>query len=271
MSGWSLTSDEFYRAIAEYMQRVDPSWVEEWMSPADNECEKLQAVLGQAEGQRVLDCSCGNGGQAIPLAKLGWQVTATDTVEACLDTARSNAAREAVSIDFQVCDMRQVSERFGATFDWVVCCCALDNLTEDTDIQRAVASMHDVLKPGGKCFISLRNFDEILRTKPRYEVKEERRLAHGRVLRIEDWEYESETHLVYIQLFLQEDEQRKTSSYPWPFGWQVEAFGLRRRALRRAQLEQHLQQAGFQGIEHIPQAEWKPYEFVAGKPLNSVF
>ena len=271
MSGWSLTSDEFYTAIAEYLKRVDPRWAEEWMSPGDNESEKLQAVLGQAEGQRVLDCSCGNGGQAIPLAKLGWQVTATDTAEACLEIARRNAAREAVSIDFQVCDMRHLSERFGATFDWVVCCCALDNLTEDTDIQRAVASMHDVLKPGGKCFISLRNFDEILRTKPRYEVKEERRLAHGRVLRIEDWEYESETHLVYIQLFLQEDEQRKTSSYPWPFGWQVEAFGLRRRALRRAQLEQHLQQVGFQDIEHIPQAEWKPYEFVAGKPLNSVF
>ena len=94
------------------------------MSPGDNESENLHAVLGQAKGQRVLDCSCGTGAQAILLAKLGWQ---------------------------------------------------------------------------------------------------------------------------------------------------VEAFGLRRRALRRAQLEQHLQQVGFQGIEHLSQVEWKPYEFVAGKPLNSVF
>ncbi len=124
MSGWSLTSDEFYTAIAEYLRRVDPRWAEEWMSPGDNESENLHAVLGQAKGQRVLDCSCGTGAQAILLAKLGWQ---------------------------------------------------------------------------------------------------------------------------------------------------VEAFGLRRRALRRAQLEQHLQQVGFQGIEHLSQVEWKPYEFVAGKPLNSVF
>jgi hypothetical protein len=57
-------------------------------------------VLVSPDGGAVLDCSCGWGSQAVPIAKLGWRVTATDIAESSLEIARQSAEQEAVAIDF---------------------------------------------------------------------------------------------------------------------------------------------------------------------------
>lgn len=56
---------------------------------------------------------------------------------------------------------------------------------------------------------SLRDFDNLMQHKPRYEFREERLVPHGRVIRLEDWHYESETHVVYSYVLLWEDQQKK--------------------------------------------------------------
>jgi 2-polyprenyl-3-methyl-5-hydroxy-6-metoxy-1,4-benzoquinol methylase len=67
----------------------------------DAEQVRLEAVLGPSRQRRVLDCSCGAGTQAIPLAELGWQVTATDVTQASLDAARAMAVRRNVAVDWR--------------------------------------------------------------------------------------------------------------------------------------------------------------------------
>jgi ubiquinone/menaquinone biosynthesis C-methylase UbiE len=189
---------------------------------------------------------------------LGWQVTATDITEASLDLARQRARREKVSVDFCVCDMRHLHQTFSASFDWVISCMALDNLTADEDIQQAIDGMFAALKPGGKCYIRLRDFDNIMEDKSRYEFKGERRVPHGRVIRLEDWDYESETHVVFIYVFLWEDNRKDG------YRWATDIFSFRRRALRKAELRRFLTTAGFGEIEFLPQpTPWHPYEVVA--------
>lgn len=85
-------------------------------------------MLGQAEGRSVLDCSCGWGRQTIALAKLGWQVTATDVSPTSLDCARQCVKEENLSIDFRISDMRDLAENFHEQFDWVITCYALYEL-----------------------------------------------------------------------------------------------------------------------------------------------
>ena len=265
MKWWVLSTQDFYTKVAEYTRRVDPSWDEEWLWCQDGEYETLKRILGEGSGRSVLDCSCGEGRQAIPLAKLGWQVAASDLTEACLVTARQHAQQEGLQIDFRRCDMRDLGQRFGPSFDWVVSCMALDNIVEDQGIRRAVQGMYDVLKPSGRCYIRLRNFDSIMSDRPRYEFKEERRLPHGRVIRMEDWDYESETHVVHIYVFMLEDERKKETT--WSHGWDYTVFAHRRRALRQAELKQFLSEAGFQEIEFLPRPDTydPPHEVVASK------
>jgi SAM-dependent methyltransferase len=259
-----LDPPEFYTSLATYMRGIDPAWESaNWQVQQAEEGDILSRALGAANGRSVLDCSCGAGGQAIPLARLGWHVTGVDCTPAAVEMTRQHAAEAHVSIDVRVVDMRDLARHFAPAFDCVLTCMALDNLLDDMQIQAALVGMFAVLKPGGTCYVRLRDFDSILQVKPRYDFKEERMLPHGRVIRLEDWEYETDTHVAYICVFLHED-QRKTG-----YQWDTAAFGLRRRALRKAELAQLMQQAGFQQITYLPQdSPWDPYEVVATKSLG---
>jgi SAM-dependent methyltransferase len=263
MNWWILEATEFYRKVVAYMRGVDPAWAEEWLAPDPEDEEALRALLGEGRGRAVLDCSCGAGGQTIPLARLGWRVTGTDLSAAMIELARQRTAEEGLDVTYHVCDMRELGQHFGPEYDWVVSVCALDNILEDAGIQRALDGMCGALKPGGGCYIVLRDFDFVMAEKPRWEFRGERRLPHGRVIKVEDWEYESETHAACIYLFWREDERKKEG---WAQGWEWEAYGWRRRALRKHELEAMLRQAGFAEVTFAPKENpWAPYEVVARK------
>ncbi len=254
-----LTTEEFYVRVAAYMQRVDPHWAEDrWRAQMAHEQQLLRDVLGEGQGRRVLDCACGDGAQVIPLATMGWQVTATDVTEPSLEITRRRARQHGVAIDSQVCDMRQLGERFPAAFDWVISCMALDNLTSDDDIQQAVAAMQAVLKPGGRCYIRLRDLEHLVAVRPRYDFREERPVPGGRVIRLEDWDYARAPELVNVWVFLHEDS-RKTG-----YRWETSIFRYRRRVLGKRELARYLHRAGFEHVAFLPQpSPWAPYEVVA--------
>jgi SAM-dependent methyltransferase len=54
---------------------------------------------------RALDVGCGSGRDAIHLAKRGWQVTAVDSVEKALASARRRASEEGVEVQWVAADV----------------------------------------------------------------------------------------------------------------------------------------------------------------------
>ena len=52
---------------------------------------KLVAFAGVESGQRVLDVACGAGQTAIPMARLGIEVTGVDIASNLIETARNRA------------------------------------------------------------------------------------------------------------------------------------------------------------------------------------
>jgi SAM-dependent methyltransferase len=118
---------EFYTAVTSYLNRVDPTWDDSWRDHLAGEASRLHAALGDGAGRSVLDCSCGAGAQAIPLAQLGFQVTATDVTAAYLATARERARQVGSAITFDTCDMRDVGDHFPGPFDVVLTCMAFES------------------------------------------------------------------------------------------------------------------------------------------------
>jgi len=256
-----LSADAFYTHVAAYMQRLDPTWDNgDWRAHIADEQAILATALGPANGRAILDASCGTGRQALALAALGWQVTAVDYTPAALQIAQERARQLDLHIRFQTADMRQLSASVPQAFDWAISCMALDNLLDDAEIQAAIAELWQVLRPHGCCYIRLRDFDHLLAGKPRYEMREERVLPTGRVLRLEDWIYESDTHVICIYIFLHEDLTKPG------YRWKTTAYGYRRRALQKADLARMLRTAGFADIIFLPQSSpWSPYAVVAAK------
>ena len=263
MSEQVLSAGEFYAAVADYMAALDPGWEEErWRAGLDAERAALSAALGVGGGRPLLDCSCGTGGQAIPLAQLGWRVTATDVAAGALATAGRRAREAGVAIETRACDLRDLGAIFRAAFDVVLSCMALDNLTADEEIAAAVGGMCAALRPGGRCYLRLRDFDHLLAARPRYEVKEERAVPHGRVIRLEDWAFEGTTQAVCTYIFLREDDRLPG------YRWRTDVFAYRRRALRKGELAGFLRAAGFARVAFLPQdSPWAPYAVVADKAV----
>ncbi len=256
-----LSADEFYSREEQYLRAVDPD--REWENYTENETWEtslLSAALGAGQGKTALDCSCGSGNQTVTLARLGWQVTATDITEIYMAEARRRAQAANLPIRFLACDMRRLEQCFGAEFDCVVTCMALDNIPEDEGIRQALRAMRAVLKPGGKLYIRLRDFDYLMSDRPRYEFDEEIPLSYGKLYRMEDWAYESDgVHVVDIHVYWLRDDRK--SGYPWS----SEIFAYRRRALRRADLAAFMHEAGFHCEEVLPAQEgfFPPYEVLA--------
>jgi SAM-dependent methyltransferase len=256
-----LSTAEFYAREGAYVDSVDPTWEEDdFRAAVASEVQTLGRVLGQAGGRSALDCTCGRGPQALALALLGWQVTATDLTPSSIDIARRRAARENAEIAFRVCDVRDLTRHFQPTFDWAITCMALDNIPDEDDLAQALQGMLAVLKRGGGCYIRLRNMDQIIEDRERYEFKEERTVPYGQVIRLDDWEYPGGDQVIHVCVYLREDTRH-------PAYWDSAHFAYRRRALRKADLERLLRTAGFTAIEFLPVPHrWHPYEVVARKP-----
>jgi glycine/sarcosine N-methyltransferase len=269
-----LSVSEYYARLSECMQQTGVSWDEReepgWRERIAEEAETLAAIMGQAEERSVLDCSCGTGGQAIPLAELGWTVTATDVSESNLNLAWKRATQRGVQFSCYLCDMRHLDTHFRQPFDWVISCGgALTEIETDEGIAQALQQILGVLRPGGKCYLEMANMDFTLdEDRPRYTFGGEFRIPHGRMICLHDAEYESDTHFIEKTIFLTEDE-RCGKRYDDYGRWHTEVLSYRRRALRKTEFERLLQAAGFEEITFLPRDPWQSRQVIATKPRDN--
>lgn len=134
--------DEIYRDPA------GPPWEIGGPQPA------LAAVLdaGIVRGPRVLDVGCGTGELAIALARRGYDVTGIDGSPVAIEKARANAARNGLTVRFEVQDATNLSlpDQYDAVFDSGL----LHSLVRNDDAADAyLARLPDVAAPGATVFV----------------------------------------------------------------------------------------------------------------------
>ena len=105
--------------------------------------DKIFKAYGFNKDAKILDCACGIGTQAIGLASIGYNVTASDISDEELKEAKQRATNNNVTIDFSHADFCALSDTFSKKFDIII---AMDNalphmLTEN-DLKTAIASAY---------------------------------------------------------------------------------------------------------------------------------
>ncbi|GAA3569238.1 class I SAM-dependent methyltransferase [Microlunatus spumicola] len=96
-------------------------------------------------GQRVLDVAAGTGSSALPAARRGAEVTATDLTPALLEVGRRMAAAEGLGLTFEVADAEHLPYGDGA-FDVVLSCIGVMFAPHH---QAAADELVRVCRPGG--------------------------------------------------------------------------------------------------------------------------
>ncbi|MDN3495799.1 class I SAM-dependent methyltransferase [Planococcus sp. APC 4015] len=105
----------------------------------------LVGTLEVQSGQRVLDVAAGTGTAALPAARQGAHVTATDLTPELLDVGRAEATAEGLELTWQTADAESLPFA-DATFDVVLSCIGVMFAPHH---QQAADELLRVCRPGG--------------------------------------------------------------------------------------------------------------------------
>ena len=153
--------ENFYAELAPLYHLIYP----DWEASVGRQAAMLDAIIRETWGggspRTLLDVSCGIGTQALGLARLGYQVTASDLSAAEVERTSAEAERLGVTIAFSVADMREAFRHHAAQFDVVISCDnSIPHLLTDDDLLTAFRQFHQCTRPGGGCLISVRDYEK---------------------------------------------------------------------------------------------------------------
>ena len=150
----------------------------------------LKEQIGRPGPYKLLDCSCGIGTQAIGLGLQGLKVHATDLSSVSIECAEKEAKALGVEMTFGVADFRRLEESVLETFDVVLTCDnSISHCLEHEDLATALSSMKGRLNESGLLLISLRDYEELVAHKPRFNNEHVQDRPDGRrvVFQVWDW------------------------------------------------------------------------------------
>jgi 2-polyprenyl-3-methyl-5-hydroxy-6-metoxy-1,4-benzoquinol methylase len=200
----------------------------DWESTTKEQAVILNKIFtdnGFDHTAHILDCACGIGTQAIGLAGLGYNVTASDISDGELAEAKKRADENGVGIQFEHADFCALSDTFKEQFDIII---AMDNalphmLSEDS-LEKAVKSITDQIKPGGLFVASIRDYDDLLKKKPPYSAPYIHKTAKGQRVSFQTWRWTDENY--HLTQYIIDDEGTL----------QIHKFECEYRATRRKEL-----------------------------------
>ena len=200
----------------------------DWESTTKEQAVILNKIFtdnGFDHTAHILDCACGIGTQAIGLAGLGYNVTASDISDGELAEAKKRADENGVGIQFEHADFCALSDTFKEQFDIII---AMDNalphmLSEDA-LKKAVKSIADQIKPGGLFVASIRDYDDLLKKKPPYSAPYIHKTAKGQRVSFQTWRWTDENY--HLTQYIIDDEGTL----------QIHKFECEYRATRRKEL-----------------------------------
>jgi SAM-dependent methyltransferase len=234
----------FYDSLADDYDAL----FDEWWAGARWQARIVDAILhraGVSPPARLLDCACGIGTQALPLAVRGYDVTATDIAAVAVERAQREADARGIAATFAPADMRALASAVSGTFDVVIACDnALPHMLDDANLDAALASIRAVLEPGGVFLASIRDYDALRVERPAGVPGGVRQRADGLEIVGQGWEWSDDSDLIRMHLFVL--RQRGDD-------WHAEVQTTWYRALLRAELDAALVRAGFVDIAwHMP-------------------
>ena len=168
--------------------------------------DKLFRDRGYGPGTQVLDCACGIGTQAIGLAALGYDVTASDISEGELEEAKQRAENNNVKLRLERADFCALSEVFPQQFDIIICMDnALPHMLSKDALRSAVNSIADRLAPGGIFVASIRDYDSLLDNKPPYSPPYIHKTEKGQRVSFQTWVWNGDNY--QLTQYIIDDEE----------------------------------------------------------------
>jgi len=208
----------------------------------------LYLELAQRQGRRVLEVACGSGRVLVPLVRAGFDVVGVDASEHMLALARSKLARENLSAELALLDMRRL-ELPRRDFDLaIVAVKSFAYLTEASEQLECLRAIGEHLRPGGVLAMDLLHPSLEWLSAPRGSMRDdllqhvpERGITLSRVESVVSTDLARQIRVIRSIYETVDDGGRVLDKrfVEWPYRW-----------MHRFEAEHLLQRAGFE-IEAI--------------------
>lgn len=230
---------EFYDALADDYHLL----FEDWDAEVRRQGALLDKMLPRA-ARKVLDVACGMGTQAIGLALNGYDVTARDVSPKLVARAIRQAQRLEVELSIEQAEMTVARPEDAGQYDAVIAFGnALPHLESDERLDAALRAGFLALKPLGQFLASVRDYDELVKTRPAMEPPTVLGKGESQRIVMQGWKWDADGRGYELEHLLMgkgadgqmEVKQRKTHL----------------RALTRDDLEASARRAGFGAVQWI--------------------
>lgn len=214
----------------------------DWWTSATRQGAVLDRLLranGVSAGATLLDCTCGIGTQALPLAARGYLVTGSDLSESAVARARAEADARGIDVRLGTADVRTLT--VPTPFDVVISADnSLPHLRTDADLSAALTAIRGCLRPGGVLLISVRDYDALARDRVAGVMPAAFNDNDGGTRRIvgQAWTWTDDMHTVTFDLFMLTRQEND---------WHATVRTTTYRAWSRGELTTALESAGFAG------------------------
>ncbi len=188
----------------------------DWQAATQEQAVILDRLFrnnGVEKSAHILDCACGIGTQAIGLAAMGYDITASDISGGALAEARERAGKNNVQISFANADFCALSETFADPFDVII---AMDNalphmLTRDA-LESAIRSITGQIADGGIFIASIRDYDALLVDKPPYSPPYIHKTSKGQRISFQTWKWNDDNYRL-VQYIVDDGDTLQTSKF----------------------------------------------------------
>ncbi len=229
----------FYNNLASHYDKL----FLDWQSTTHEQATILNKIFknsGFDNTAHVLDCACGIGTQAIGLACLGYNVTASDISDGEIAEAKTRASKANVNIHFENADFCALSKTFAEQFDIII---AMDNalphMLTGNDLASAIKSIVNQIKDGGMFVASIRDYDALLIDKPPYSPPYIHKTNKGQRVSFQTWVWNDENYK--LTQYIVDDEDTL----------QVSKFECEYRATKRDEMTKLLLAYGCNKVEWL--------------------
>lgn len=188
----------------------------DWQTAMQQEAAFLSELFhghGFDLSARILDCACGIGTQAIGLAAMGYAVTASDISAGEIEEAKRRAAEHKAAVCFKQADFRALSDVFTEKFDIIL---AMDNalphMLSGACLKKAIGSIVNQLREGGLFVASIRDYDALLKEKPRFSPPYVHKTDKGQRVLFQTWDWMGENYR-FIQYIIEDEGSATVSKF----------------------------------------------------------
>ena len=153
-----MDTQAFYDELADDYDTLHIDWRASVRTQGEVLDRLIRSELGDAP-QRVLDCACGIGTQAIGIALHGHDVLATDLSPGAVRRAAAEATAIGARLATGVADFTRLGDEVDGTFACVLACDnSVAHLHTDDELARFAEGVVAKLAPDGLALVSLRDY-----------------------------------------------------------------------------------------------------------------